>query len=262
MLKMINRCLALVLAASLCFGLMVFPASAEEVGEAEEKVNLMRKPETLTEMDTSEGEAKTFWAQYSIPRNWIRTVEFHDTLDDAPENTLDFSANYDGSVIGWYTPGQLHIAADGKITLNEDSSWMFAYFTNLKEIKFNGCVDTSRVTDMEAMFYFCYRLESVDVTGFDTANVTNMNKMFGYCEKLQSLDVSSFDTGKVEDFSYMFTFCRLIPELDLSNFNTSAGKYMLSMFYRCEHLKNLDTSHFDFSNVVSKIHFDDYVGIK
>lgn len=259
MLKMVNRCLTVLLAACLCFGLLALTASAEE---AEEKVNLMRKPETLSEMDTSEGEAKTFWAQYSIPRSWVRTVEFHDTLEDAPQNILDFSANYDKSVIGWYTPGELHIAADGKITLNEDSSWMFAYFTNLREVKFNGCVDTSRVKDMEAMFYFCYRLESVDVECFDTANVTTMNKMFGYCEKLQGLDVSGFDTGKVEDFSFMFTFCRLIPELDLSGFNTSSARYMLSMFFRCEHLKNLDTSNFDFSNVVSKTHFNDYVGIK
>lgn len=259
MLKQMKRCLVCLLAVCVLFGLMAATAGAEA---AEERVNLMRTPETLKEMDTSEGEAKTFWAQYSIPRSWIRSVEFHDTKADAPENILDFSEHYDGSVIGWYTPGELHIAADGKITLPEDSSWMFAYFTNLKEIKFNGCVDTSYVTDMEAMFYFCYRLEQLDVSGFNTENVTSMNKMFGYCERLQGLDVSGFVTDKVEDFSYMFTFCRLIPELDLSGFNTSSGKYMLSMFYRCEHLKNLDVSGFDFSNVVSKIHFDDYVGIK
>lgn len=252
------RVVALVLTVVVCFGLFSAAAFAEE-GEA---VNLMRAPKKLEEMYPSEGQELPFWGQLSIPRYWITSVEFHDTKEGAPANILDFSANCDKSVIGWYDQGAIHVAADGKITLGETAAWMFAYFTNVKTIRFNGAVDTSRVKNMENMFMYCSNLESVDVEGFDTANVTSMRNMFAYCEKLNSVDVSTFNTENVKDFSFMFFFCRQVPALNVANFNTSNAQYAMSMFYRCEHLKDLDTSNFDTSKMISDIHMTDFVGIK
>ena len=58
--------------------------------------------------------------------------------------------------------------------------------------------DTSRVTDMEAMFESCSALSDLDVSGFDTSKVTNMVGMFRGCQSLTDLDLSSFDFSHVQ----------------------------------------------------------------
>ena len=59
----------------------------------------------------------------------------------------------------------LYIAASGVIYAPEDSSYLFefsiynenesTYITSLEAIDFGECFDTSKVTDMEAMFEGC-----------------------------------------------------------------------------------------------------------
>ena len=54
--------------------------------------------------------------------------------------------------------------------------------------------DTSKVTNMDSMFYGCSGLTSLDLSSFDTSNVTKMDAMFYVCPNLSSLDLSNFDT--------------------------------------------------------------------
>ena len=61
--------------------------------------------------------------------------------------------------------------------------------------------DTSRVTTMERMFFYCVSLKSLDVSHFDTKQVISTSGMFSNCAKLKILDVSNFDTTRVKDFS-------------------------------------------------------------
>ena len=77
--------------------------------------------------------------------------------------------------------------------------------------------DTSNVTDMRAMFYYCRALQTLDLSGFDTSNVTNMNTMFSNCQALQTLDLSGFDTSNVTDMNTMFSNCRALQTLKLGN---------------------------------------------
>lgn len=252
MFRNTSRLFALLLAVMLFVGI----AHAESAS-----ANVMREPQNLGDVAPEDGDQQPFWGQLSIPRSWVRRIEFHNTTEGAPENILDFSAANDYSVIGWYTPGELHIAADGPVSLNPKSSWMFAYFTNLKEVHFNGAVDTSQVTKLDHLFFACPSLEYVDVDSFDTSSATDLSWMFAYCERLNALDVSGFRTDKVTDFSYMFFFCRNVPELDVTGFNTSNAHYMMSMFFRCEHVRDVDISGFDMSHIISATHMLDYCGI-
>ena len=103
-------------------------------------------------------------------------------------------------------------------------------------------VDTSNVTDMSYMFYYCSKLTSLDVSNFDTSNVTSMNTMFGCCNGLTSLDISNFNTSNVIDMYGMFNGCSGLTSLDISNFNTSNVTNMSSMFYGCRSLTSLDLS--------------------
>ena len=122
--------------------------------------------------------------------------------------------------------------------------YMFYYCYNLTSLDVSG-FDTHKVANMGHMFYDCYGLTSLDVSGFDTYHVTDMSGMFEYCSGLTNLDVSGFDTYHVTDMSHMFESCNLLTSLDLSGFDTHNVTNMKGMFYCCFCLTSLDVSGFD-----------------
>ncbi len=109
---------------------------------------------------------------------------------------------------------------------------------------------TSNVTDMKCMFYWCWTLGSLDVSGFNTDNVTDMSYLFYNCRGLANLDLSNFKTGNVTHMDYMFSGCSSLTNLDLSGFNTDNVTYMRHMFSGCSRLTNLDVSGFKTNNVI------------
>lgn len=119
----------------------------------------------------------------------------------------------------------------------------------IKSIKFSKDIDTSNVTNMKYMFYYCAKLTDLDISCFDTSNVTDMQYMFRNCESLTSLDVCNFDTSKVINMEWMFSYCKALTSLDLSNFDTSSVTNMSSMFHSSSNLASMDLSNFDTSNV-------------
>ncbi len=119
---------------------------------------------------------------------------------------------------------------------------------NLESIDLEG-LDTSQVTNMQAMFSGCSSLTSLDVSGFDTSQVTSMREMFLGCSSLTSLDVSGFDTSQVTDMGGMFERCGSLTSLDVSGFDTSRVTNMQAMFSGCSSLTSLDVSRFDTSQV-------------
>jgi surface protein len=130
---------------------------------------------------------------------------------------------------------------------------------------------------MDAMFYGCSGLTSLDVSSFNTSNVVSMSRavdsvfyqnapdghsipeynkyillgMFAGCSSLTSLDLSSFNTSKVTDMRGLFQGCKNLTSLNVSSFNTSNVQHMDAMFKGCSSLTSLDLSNFNTSNVVS-----------
>lgn len=243
--KLFIRCMAFVLAALICLGLVSVIAYADTV----DYTNMLRAPEDLRKVLPEDGPGKTFWGQPYIHRSWVKTITFQDTMDGRPENYFDLSAKYDCSVVGWYKDHDLVIAANGKIRFNENSNFMFAYFSNLEELNFNGCVDTSSVKDFTSMFLCCRKLKTLDVTGFDTSAAKSLDRMFCHCEGVEALDVAHFVTDNCTDFAYMFFFCKNLKAVDVSHFNTENAQYMNSMFYGDEKLETLDLTNFNTSKV-------------
>ena len=100
-------------------------------------------------------------------------------------------------------------------------------------------LDTSKVTNMSSMFYYCTRLTTIPQ--IDTSKVTNMDSMFCHCQNLTT--IPQLDTSKVTNMPYMFLHCynlTSIPLLDTSNVTN-----MQSMFNMCSNLTSipqLDTS--------------------
>ena len=92
------------------------------------------------------------------------------------------------------------------------------------------------------MFFSCWNLTSLDVTGFNTANVTDMNNMFYACSSLTSLDVTGFNTANVTEMFQMFAHTRSLTSLDLSSFNTENVTNMKYMFHACDNLTTIYVS--------------------
>ena len=150
---------------------------------------------------------------------------------------------------------EIHTAAK-EFIFNKDCVNMFSTFNNsytkfenITTIDFNGCINTSKVTNMDYMFFGCKALKSLDLSSFNTANVTNMSYMFDYCQALESLNLSSFNTANVTNMSCMFNQCMALKSLDLSSFNTANVTDMASMFQQCYALESLDLSSFNTANV-------------
>ena len=189
--------------------------------------------------------SETFWGQSVYTREEVITVSFVNSLKDAPSDTVDVSAEKDGSILTWMTKGNLIVASDGIIALNQNSSAMFYDFVNLQHVDFGDSIDTTRVRDMSKMFYNCKSLQNLNLSSFNTSNVTNMSGMFGCCENLQNLDLNSFDTSDTTDMNGMFWYCKSLDTLNISSFDTSNVTNMAQMFGYCEQLKELNVSNLD-----------------
>ena len=112
-------------------------------------------------------------------------------------------------------------------------------------MEFSYNFDTSKVTNMNSMFEYCYSLTSLDLSSFNTSNVTDMSGMFALCNSLTSIDLSSFNTENVTTMQHMFDSCSSLTSLDLSSFNTYEVNIMADMFSWCKALTTLDLSNFD-----------------
>ena len=213
------------------------------------KTYTMMKPNDLSDTKIQQRGELGFWRQLNVKRKDVKTITFLDSTYSAPRHILDFSANADMSVIGWIVGGDVFVAADGKIALNETSSYLFAGMKNLTEINFNGVVDTSKVKYMDHMFQGCEKLEEIDLSGFDTSNVVDMTAMFYDCRRMYELDLSGFDTSRVKSMKNMFTSCHNLEELDLSAFRTPELTDMKAMFDSCRMLEAVDMRNFNTAKV-------------
>ncbi len=224
-----------------------------------------------------------------IRKDQIKSIIFEDEL---PKNSSvqTYTVSPEGSVKLWLGDSNtsfgvqsqllaggidLHIGAGGGVDAPEDCSGLFEGFTNVKSIVFQNNFRTQNVKNMSQMFYACWNLQELDISGFDseqvtdmsrmflncaqlekidlrrlnTSNVENMSWMFFNCKQLKTLDFNGFDTKKVKNMSYMFGSCESLTELDLSMFNTQNVTTMRSMFGNCTSLKTLNLSNFDTRNV-------------
>ena len=147
-----------------------------------------------------------------------------------------------------------YYAETEKVYLNTDSGRMF--YSRLDEQKIRNILeldlsnfDTSKVTNMYAMFNGMSNLTTLNLSNFDTSKVTKMWIMFSGMSNLTSLNLSSFNTSQVTDMSWMFKGVSNLATLDLSNFDTSKVTNMHAMFNVMSNLTTLNLSNFNTSNV-------------
>lgn len=157
---------------------------------------------------------------------------------------LDFSPNYRLS-----QDDVEKITISGKIKIIGDANRLFSFYRNLKTISGMDQLDTTEVTIMREMFWYCRSLTSLDLNHFSTSQAIEMEGMFGGCSSLTNLDLSHFNTSQVYNIACMFYRCSSLTSIDLSHFNTSQLTWMWGMFSGCSALTNIDLSSFDMSKI-------------
>ena len=161
-------------------------------------------------------ETSYFWGQKQYRCRDVKAVTFLSTLQDAPGSAWDVSEDGDSSVLAWMVSGHLYVAANGNIAPNPNASNMFRNFTNLRNVDFGDCFDTSNVTNMARMFSGCSSLTGLDLSCFNTSMVTNMDQMFSNCSNLSYLNLSRFNVSKASMFN-MFAGCDDLTNLVYSD---------------------------------------------
>ena len=247
-----------------------------------------------------------FWQE--AYKQYIRTINFGSDLSNLPSSCTEENLCWDISesttqkkkVYAYLIDSglkdsnnseqslyNLYIVSEAPIFAPTDCLKIFSDFSNLKTINFNNNFNTSKVTNMQDMFFNNSLLDNIDVSTFNTKNVIDMGGMFARCgfisldlsnfntenlanilveeyrrnrsifsncSSLTTIDLSSFNTKKITAFGgsssgSMFSDCSSLTTLDLSSFDTSKVTNMNGMFNNCSSLTNLDLSNFNTSNV-------------
>ena len=181
---------------------------------------------------------------------------YYDNLRSSRSGTT-YSLNIGSYQPGWVGNGPnsyaAHVVFDPSFANARPTStcsWFYS-LQNLQSITGLNYLNTSEVTNMSFMFYYCNKLTSLDVSHFNTANVTSMWTMFAECSQLVSLDLSSFNTSLVTDMEYIFYNCTNLRTIFAGNgWTTAAVTYYDNMFTDCTRLvggqgTTYDASHID-----------------
>ncbi len=234
--------------------------SCEITGRAVERIEAGGESIDKEQVDylRTTGYSSTTYLGHTLDKSKVESITLKDTKN-VPEGveSWDVSSSENGSILAYTLDEdnddmlELYIGQNGGVNANSDSMYLFDGFTNVTNINGLEYLDTSKVTDMTAMFSNCSKLAKLDVSSLETEKVTRMNSMFNGCSSLTSLDVSGFDTSKVLSMSSMFHSCSSLTTLDLNHFDTGNVTNMEMMFQFCNSLVTLDLSHFDTSKVTN-----------
>ena len=169
--------------------------------------------------------------------------------------TYDLNTGY--NYPDWYTDGTYfnvtNVVFDPSFAAARPTSTIYWFFglSNLQSITGLEYLNTSEVTDMAWMFFYCTNLTSLDLSHFNTSKVNSMYNMLGYCQSLTSLDLSSFNTSQVISMSNMFDNCANLRTIYVGDgWDTAAVTISQDMFKNCTSLvggkgTTYDANHID-----------------
>ena len=220
----------------------------------------------------------------SLPDGFVATAENTVTTPESAHPVYIFFDNTDDAGIMYFYSGGY------QVTMNPDSSFAFLRLTNLSDISGLKFWDTSKVTNMRAMFacsaskftnldaISAWNVSNVtdmsllfasdstcpaenylhaDISGlarWDVSNVTTIANMFQGATGLVSLGgLESWDTSKVTTMRNMFFGASNLSDISaLANWDTSNVETMYQMFYDSSSLSDISAlANWDTSNVTT-----------
>ena len=148
--------------------------------------------------------------------------------------------NLDTQLLTLYNDGKPNEKTGKKFYLNAGNSmpgWVEVR-TDIKKVVFHESFASARPTSTYYWFGEMPNLQEIEgLELLNTSEVTNMEAMFGNYHKAGELDLSHFDTHKVTSMKSMFWGCQNITTIYVSNaWNTNNVTDGWGMFYNCRNL--------------------------
>ena len=124
-------------------------------------------------------------------------------------------------------------------------------YENVTKVVFDSSFAGARPTTTYAWFYGMENLTNITGMSYlNTSKVTNMNQMFYYCSSLKSLDICHFNTSEVTDMGYMFMLCNNLQTIYVGNgWNTAKVTQSTNMFSNCTSLKGCKGTTYNASHI-------------
>lgn len=112
---------------------------------------------------------------------------------------------------------------------------------------------SNKCTVIGNVFYNCFSLTVLDLTGWDTSNNTSLNYTFAGCRELIEIKgIEDFDVSSVTNLSQAFNGCYMLRDLDVSKWETTTALTNISSCFRdLRQLKSIDVSKFITNNVTN-----------
>lgn len=148
------------------------------------------------------------------------------------------------------------------------SSWVTTTVVNFSQL-FWGCstlttvtgitnLVTSTCTTVGSMFYHCYAMGDLDLTGWDVSNITAVGGTWDFSGLFcavgsENIDISGWDLSKCISYRYMFASCANLLTVDMSNvtMNTTSNVDMGRMFYGSSKLTTVYNTGWNTSKVTT-----------
>ena len=124
-----------------------------------------------------------------------------------------------------------------------DCQMMFGFLGRVTYINLEN-LNTSKVKNMNNMFYRCKLLTDADISHFVVNDIEGVSRMFERCEYLTSINMSGWNSTNVTDMRNTFAYCYRITSIDLSNTNFPNVTSLSWTFYQCSKLATLNISNF------------------
>ena len=186
----------------------------------------------------------------------IKRSEIEPSENNKNEENIVSTADSEYPIFMWYEEGTIFWWSEDKTPyLNEDSRRMCQLLDNLVDISSFKYFNTSRLTNIEVMFWNDSSLENIEpLSNWDISNVTTMSGMFWGPIAITSLDaLKNWDTSNVENMSVTFIGTRSLINLEgLENWDVNKVTDMRGMFKYCEKIESLEPlKNWNVSNVTT-----------
>ena len=199
----------------------------------------------------AQGEDGVPWELYENGYLLFKPVEGKDTLTNNGRMDLpSWKEKYHDQIKAIGFTGKTYAPVNSSYLFEGDGNW-YIFSKNLSNLSYIDAskLDTSKVENMNSMFYGAEGLMNLDIGKWDTSKVTNMENMFFVAEGLTNLDIGKWNTSKVTDMTGMFSRASALTNLDIGKWDTRQVTKMRYMFNGAYSLTNLDIGKLDTSKV-------------
>ena len=202
----------------------------------------------------AQGEDGVPWELYENGYLLFKPVEGKDTLTNNGRMDLpSWKEKYHDQIKAIGFTSKTYAPVNSSYLFEGDGNRWYIFSKNLSNLSYIDAskLDTSKVENMNSMFYGAEGLMNLDIGKWDTSKVTNMDSMFSEARGLTNLEIGKWDTSQVTNMSHMFSEASGLTNLEIGKWDTSKVKNMGYMFEGARGLTNLDLSKWNTSKVTN-----------